>query len=149
MPNSHDPKSRDGTERDVEALGHYQKKLNHNSPAPHAGVTEEMVEAGARVIAECARTGIIKAPKLDWPCWMGISRAILTAALASRPASAVGEEELYERINVLEDLLGTVSAHLTGDRGYENARPAIIGDIAAYFEDRKSSRTLISAREKP
>jgi len=51
-------------------------------------ITEAMVEAGARVIAECTRTGIIEAPKLDWPCWMGTSRAIIEAALSPRDADA-------------------------------------------------------------
>lgn len=48
--------------------------------------TEAEVEAGAKVIA--ASHGI-DAPKLEWPSWMGLSRAVLVAAEKARDAERV------------------------------------------------------------
>lgn len=50
-------------------------------------ITEEMVEAAAKVIANSPG---IDAPKLPFPCWMGLARAALTAALSKLPSPPDG-----------------------------------------------------------
>ena len=112
------------------------KDALRDNPPPRsyaAGVTDKMVEAGARVIAECTRTGIIEAPKLDWPCWMGTSRAIIEAALASRPApSEEGWQPIETAPKSYTSILlrdgsvvgeGCYSTHL---RGWEFYNPASV-----------------------
>lgn len=55
------------------------------------------------------------------------------------------QEEAYERINVLEDLLGCALAHLDGDPCYAN-RETIRAYLQAYFDARKARRPIISDR---
>jgi hypothetical protein len=58
------------------------------SPPPSPVVSEEMVRAGAEVIAA---SPLIDVPKLPADAWMGLSRAILTAALSGQTAAPVAK----------------------------------------------------------
>lgn len=51
-------------------------------------------------------------------------------------------EEAYERINVLEDLLGCALSYFDGALD-EGSRDGVVGDIRAYFEERKNRKVLL------
>jgi hypothetical protein len=94
------------------------------SPAPHAGVTEEMVEAAldhySRRDLESPSTWMYKA---------------LTAALQSRPASAVGEEEIARVLYEAE--------YDADEYPWSNRKPS---EKALYYQQARAVFALIERR---
>lgn len=91
------------------------------------GPTEEMVEAGARVIAESPG---IDAPKLDYPCWMGLARKVIEAALSAAPAlSASGDTA--KLVSKLEGLSAKATPEPWQAAQQEGGNPYIYGGAAS------------------
>lgn len=93
----------------------------HSDLTPHsadaATVTDDMVEAGARRMAQLVRAGIIEKPPLtEWEPWAGSVRAVLEAALARSPSSTVARVDLCQRLaEELRLLLNGPDEHGIGD----------------------------------